>query len=76
MYVKRYSEAELGYKRRAEKPQKDAENDRDAKMHENFNFSENTILMIMFPNNTRKISIVSTSLTASFLLSLLRFTYF
>lgn len=64
-------------KTRIEKPQKDAEDDRYAKMHENFDFSENMILTIVFPDNTRKISIVSTSLTASsFLLCLLRFTHF
>lgn len=63
-------------KTRTEKPQKDAENDRYAKMHENFNFSEDVILTIMFPDTTRKMSIVSISLTASFLLCLLRLTYF
>jgi len=63
-------------KTRTEKPQKDAENDRYARMHENFNFSGNMMLTIMFPDNTRKITTANISLTASILLCLLRFTHF
>lgn len=63
-------------KTRIGKPHQYAGNDRYHKMHEKFNFSENMILTIMLPDNTRKISNVSTSLTTSFLLCLLRFTDF
>lgn len=61
---------------RIEKPKKYAENDSCAKMHENVDFSGNMILIIMFPDNTGKMSIVGTSVTSSFLLCLLRFPYF
>jgi len=55
---------------------KNAENLRYSKMQEN-NFSENMILKILFTDKmTRKISVVSTSLTASFLLCVLMLKHF
>lgn len=61
---------------RIKKSLKNAENLRYSKMQEN-NFSENMILKILLTDKmTRKISVVSTSLTASFLLCVLMLKHF